>query len=211
MPAILINPTDRQLAKAVQLAHFKQEEDGVDTEASDRVREKRERQITLRPQEVAKMKFIPWPEVAKKLSKLNKTITYTNLPNDGKVGIGFQRPSRKEVLDWEQAVLSPSDREVVRRYGNHQGPRPFLVAASRGWVAPYTTILTDSREHPQIVCRSLKSICAVLIAHGGFTWDEAERIFGFRLLGPGTEVKREKVPHLVPKTWAEERPVCKVD
>ena len=209
---IINNPTEKQLeeARLIQRLHTDPMlSEQVNTSVAAKVAKRRISMANwLRPKDLCKMKFIPWETVAMTLSRLNKTIRYTNLP-DAKVGIGFLAPSKKEVSDWERAALSPAEREEVMRLGNHQGPRPFLVAASRGWVSPYTRILTDSFP-TQVVCRSLKSICTVLIAHGGFSWDEAEREFGFRMRGPGTEEKTERI-HATPQDWAANRPHTQVD
>jgi hypothetical protein len=214
---IITDPSDQQMAKAKALwaLHNPRKADlgpmpnDVNTSASRRMFEKHERERPLRPAEIAKIRFIPWDTVAKTLSGLNPNISFTSLP-DAKIAIGFRVPSKKEVRDWETAGLGASEREEVKALGKHEGPRPFLVAASRGFVSPYTALLTDTPPI-QVICRSLKQILAVLIAHGGFTWAEAERAFGFRLLGPGTETKREHVPCASPRIWAEDRPSCKVD
>lgn len=176
---------------------------GINTDVSRRMFEKREAERAMRPEEIAKIPFIPWERVAKGLSNLNRTMKYTQLP-DGKIALGFDKPSRKEVQEWEKAILSPEDRREVMRLGNHQGPRPFVVAASRGWIAPYTDLLSKGMP-VEIISRSLKNIVGVLVAHGGFTWQAAEREFGFRLLGPNTEIEK-KFMDVSPKAWAESRP-----
>lgn len=207
---IIKDPTDQMFARARAIERLRQDpklRERVNTEVSDRLAAKKAAEKPLQPTDLAAMKFLTWETVAGKLVKLNKEIMFTTLP-DAKIAIGLKRPSRTSVKEWESAPLSPWERELVKRETGHNGPRPFLVAASRGWVAPYTDIITATAPS-QIVCRSLKSILGKLILHKAFTWEEAEREFGFRLRGPGTEVKRERVP-VTPQVWAEERPVLRI-
>ncbi len=222
---IITDPSDKQMEKAralwnlmhgtkgnysddVMRARLRDgQRGGVNTSVSKRMFEKRAAERAMRPEEISRMVFIPWDRIAKGLESLNKTMRFTQLP-DGKIALGFMTPSRKEVEDWEKAILSPEDRREVMRLANSQGPRKFLVPANRGWTAPYTDLLSKGMP-VEIIARSLKSILGVLIAHGGFTWDAAEREFGFRLLGPGTEVQK-KFMDITPKAWAETRPFTRL-
>jgi len=227
-PAVIVqNPTDKQLseARAIWKAQHSEEtsedlvasvkaarqraglDNSVKTDLSKRMFEKHAAETALKPKDISKLRFIPWDTIAKTLMVLNPTIRFTQLP-DAKIAIGFAKPSRKEVADWEKIILTPSERIEVMKRVNHQGPRPFLVAASRGWVAPYSDLLTKGMP-VQIISRSLKSILRVLIAHGGFTWPAAEARFGFRLLGPGTDVKREFLD-ITPRAFAENRPMTRI-
>lgn len=212
MPNIIIkDPTDRALELARNLARLKTDaryRDKVLTEASDRIAAKHERERALRPDEIASMKMLRWDDVAAKLQHLNKDIIFSVIP-DGKVAIGTKAPTRSEVNAWESTVLSPWEREEVKRLGHHQGPRPFISTASRGWVAPYTDLISEGFP-PQVVCRSLVGILSPLIKANVFTWDDAEREFGFRLRGPGTERQFERVP-ATPRVWAEEKHVTRVN
>jgi hypothetical protein len=206
-PSVIINnPTEHQLAQARALHRLQTDPKlrrKVNTEIAERVANKRkEAKRVLLPKDIATMRMLPWSRVSQVLTGLNNTITYKPLP-DGKVAIGLTRPSRIEVGEWEKMILSPAERKEVQRLGGHQGPRPYLVAASMGWISPYTDLLTDGFPQ-EIICRSLKAIIRVLVGHGAFTWSQAEAAFGFRLLGPGTETKKEKVP-VTPKHWAEKK------
>lgn len=207
---IIRDPSDRQMEAARAIARLKTDKrfaERVNTEASDRVRKKMEAERPIRPSDIAQMKMIPFDTLAMRLRALNPRITFTSLP-DAKVAFGLDAPTGKEARDWEASNLSAAERYELRKVRGYDGPRRFLVAASRGWISPYTDLISSGYP-PQIVCRSLKSILKVLIAHGAFTWEEAEREFGFRLQGPGTEVKKERIP-VTPRQWAEERPVTEV-
>lgn len=197
------DPTDQALELARNLARLRTDpryRNKVLTELSDRAAAKREAERSLRPDEIAKMKFLRWEDVAARLQKLSREIIFSTLP-DGKIAIGTRAPVRTEVSAWENTILSPVEREEVKRLGHHQGPRPFISTASRGWVAPYTDLISEG-AFPQIVCRSLVGILSPLVKARLFTWDEAEREFGFKLRGPGCERQAERVP-VTPKVWAE--------
>lgn len=154
----------------------------------------------VKPLEVSRMPFLDWERIAQKLIALNKHIIFTTLP-DSKIAIGLDVPPKSEITLWEDTKISGWEREKVKREMGHSGPRPFIVAASRGFVAPYTRIITAGSP-PQVICRSLKEILTKLVGAEAFTWDQAERAFEMLFRGPGTDIQVKYV-EVTPQVWGE--------